>query len=268
LLFQLAVVDSSAFPPVLIGEEFGRVLAESDLGDCGLVGLVDVVESLVGEWRSLDLTGEGISTIYLLLDGKVVMCDLATSGVFTSNTESFIITILRRRINLQSQRSSIKLGLTTRSVVSSGTSNWQWITSCKSTTLSRVKIGKHGRAVYIRCQSFPLRRCNKIIRWIMNASWVVEIFDGRSTIIIQSNSTVNHLTNCNLIGQGLLQAAGDLISVGAGVADGYVWITVDLCLTDSKMPRRRGVDGEQSIEWSNERSAAIALSEGTCLQWT
>ena len=102
----------------------------------------------------------------------------------------------------------------------------------------------------------------------MSKGWIVVIFERRSTVdaSAESGGAVDLLSDSNL-GRYDMSVCSNSISIVALVADVDVWITSGLGLTDLKIPWRSCINGEQSIEWSNQSGRAIRLKQDTIQDW-
>ena len=101
----------------------------------------------------------------------------------------------------------------------------------------------------------------------MRTSWVIVILDIRSTVdtSAESSGAVNLLSDGYLTGKEVLVIGS--ITIVALVANGNIWITSHLSLTDSKGPWSCTFYGKKRIEWSNQCGDAISLEKQTSQDW-
>ena len=169
------------------------------------------------------------------------MLNSASKCVLTFYTESLRVACIYilnyRKYSRRSYRSSSRISCST-------TSNWFDYACCDFSTISIVDIGKVVRTSCVFSQSFG---CSGSI--IDNGSivdtsysWIFVILYQGSAVTVQSNGTVDLLSDGDLI-------VDCMFVVCARNADHNVWISTCLCLTNLKIPGCSFSYRQLSVKW-------------------
>ena len=186
------------------------------------------------------------------------MLRCASSSILALNTEHFILFVIFILHSFKSKtgRNPSFPG------VSSGAAQWQDTAARKASTVCRVDIVKHARSRGVRTQRLVLRWSYVRYGCIMGALWIVEVFELRGTVAVQSNRTIYLLSNCWQVG------FGEPIAVPTLVADLDVGVTQWFRLAYRQTPRRRGWHKDVRVHRRSQWVGAVTLENLTIGEWT